>query len=144
MLAEVREAVAELVQKRFPSMQVSPYILANPTLPHAYLFPASIDYDVAPGGATMGSRGGDTWTFTLRVLIGEVTDIGSQQLLDQLLEPFGATSMKAAVESDYTLGGVVYDIHADTCSGYRQYQPTPGAAPVIGAEWTLQVFASGY
>jgi hypothetical protein len=143
MLSDVREAIAELVQKRFPSIQVSPYILASPTLPHAYLFPSNIDYDIAPGGLTMNARGGDTWTITLRALIGEVSDIGSQQLLDQLLEPNGATSMKAAVESDYTLGGLVYNVTAKTCSGYRQYQPTPTSAPVIGAEWTLEVFASG-
>jgi hypothetical protein len=143
VIAEVRTAIASTLQAALPELQVSPYILSNPTPPCAYLFPGEVDYDVAPGGATMNARGGDTWNFVLRAWVGEVGDIGAQQYLDALLEPNGDTSIKDIVETDYTLGGLVYNVTALTCSGYRQYQPTAGSAPVMGAEWTLQIFASG-
>lgn len=89
------------------------------------------------------NRGGDTWEFTLRAMLGSVGDIAAQQTLDQLLEPTGATSMKAAIETNYTLGGLVFDITVPACTGYRQYMPTPSSAPVIGADWTLVIFADG-
>jgi hypothetical protein len=95
MVAAVREALAEAVQRRFPSMQISPYVLAQPTLPCAFLFPGPTKYDDLDGQPVM-HRGGDTWDFILRALIGDVGDIASQQQLDQLLEPSGVTSMKAA------------------------------------------------
>jgi len=101
------------------------------------MFPGPVSYDQAM------HRGMDTWEFTLRVMIGNVGDIGPQNLLDELLEPTGTTSMKAAVEQDNTLAGLVYDLSVTDCTGYRQYVPTPGSAPVMGADWTLRILADG-
>ena len=137
MVAQVREALAEAIQRRFPSMQVSPYILSAPTLPAVFVFPGPVQYDLAM------HRGADFSEFTVRAMVGPYGDIAAQQLMDQLLEPSGATSMKAAIEQDVTLGGVVYDVSATDCTGLRMYQPTPGSAAVMGADWTLRVFADG-
>jgi hypothetical protein len=143
VIAAAREAIAENVQRRFPSMQVSPYILSQPTMPCAFIFPGPIRYDQAPGGMGAMNRGGDTWELTLRAMVGPYGDIAGQQLMDQLLEPSGVTSMKEALEQSATLGGIVFNIDATDCTGLRMYQPTPGSAPVMGADWTLKVFADG-
>ena len=137
MIAQVREALAEAIQRRFPSIQVSPYILSTPTLPAAFVFPGPVTYDLAM------HRGADNTEFTVRAMVGPYGDIAAQQLIDQLLEPSGVGSMKAAIEQDNTLGGIVFDVSATDCTGLRMYQPTPGSAPVMGADWTLRVFADG-
>jgi len=143
MIAGVREALAETVQLALPSVQVSPYILSSPTVPCAYFYPGPVKYDEAPDGTPANARGGDAWQIMLRVMVGSVGDIAAQQLLDQMIEPTGQTSIKAAVERDYTLAGQVFDVTATDCSGYRQYTPTPGSAPVMGADWTITIFADG-
>jgi hypothetical protein len=137
VIAAAREALAEAIQRRFPSMQVSPYILSTPTLPAVFVFPGLVEYDLAM------HRGGDNTEFIVRAMVGPYGDIAAQQLMDQLLEPSGTGSMKAAIEQDNTLGGLVYDVSATTCTGLRLYHPTPGSAPVMGADWTLKVFADG-
>jgi hypothetical protein len=137
VIAAAREALAENIQRRFPSIQVSPYILSTPTLPAAFVFPGLVTYDLAM------HRGADYTEFTVRAMVGPYGDIAAQQLIDQLLEPSGTGSMKAAIEQDETLGGVVYDVSVTECTGLRMYQPTPGSAPVMGADWTLRVFADG-
>jgi hypothetical protein len=137
VISAVREALAENIQRRFPSMQVSPYILSTPTLPAVFVFPGPVTYDLAM------HRGADNTEFTVRAMVGPYGDIAAQQLMDQLLEPSGATSMKAAIEQDNTLGGLVYDVSATDCTGLRMYQPTPASSPVMGADWTLRILADG-
>ena len=61
---------------------------------------------------------------------------------NQMLAPTGATSVKAAVESDRTLGGVVESLRVTQCSGYQTYT-LPGDRQVLGAEWTVEIHAAG-
>lgn len=139
MLAETRGALAALLQAKLPDMQVSAYLLANPTPPCMHIFPAGTDYDQAMG------RGLDTWTFTLQAFVGETSDIGAQVLLDQLLEPSGAMSIKDAIDAgtvDGTLGGLIFDATIIANTGYQRYQ-VEGRGLVVGSEWTIQVLASG-
>lgn len=117
-------------------IQVSPYMLSNPTPPAIQIYPALIDYDLAL------QRGLDKWMFTVQAFVGMVSDLGAQQRLDQLIDPKGSGSLKQAVESDIYLGGIAADVSALTCSGYRVYQRDQGG-PVLGAEWAVQVYAAG-
>jgi hypothetical protein len=81
----------------------------------------------------------ETWEFTLQVFVSEnAGDIGSQQILDRYLSRTGPSSIKAALEDDLTLGGVISDLTVTQSSGYRQYM-TQGRANVLGAEWTINV-----
>lgn len=112
------------------------YVLAQPTTPSVEIVPAPVEYDKA------GSRGTDQWTFYVRVLVGTPSDVGGQKKLDKFMEPTGATSVKAALESDTTLGGAALDLWVGKCSGYRVYQ-REGAPAVLGAEWTVTVYAEG-
>ncbi len=45
--------------------------------------------------------------FTINVVVGRYTDRTANDALDAYLSPTGATSIRAALESDRTLGGVV-------------------------------------
>lgn len=114
--------------------QVSPYGLTNPTLPSLMLIGLDeITYDRAM------QRGLDEWTFILQGLVGLVSDIGAQKLLDQMLDSTGAASVKAAVETDRTLGGAVHDTRVVSTTGYRQY--TMSLGEVLGCEWLIRVYA---
>ena len=80
--------------------------------------------------------------YTVQALVGFTTDEGAQKRLDKMLERSGATSVKAAIEADRTLGGKVSDLRVIKASGYRTYElhvqgvRTP---PVLGCEWTVEI-----
>lgn len=124
--------------------QKSAFLLANPTPPAAEIEPLPIDYD-----KTM-QRGIDEWHFLVRVFVGLTTDVGSQKRILRMMAPSGVTSIKQAIESDTTLGGSADDLRVTVCSGYKFFAREVigtklGAVsgPLLGAEWTVQVFAKG-
>ena len=131
----LREALAANLAG-ITGLQQSAYMLGNPTPPCAEVMPASIEYDKAM------QRGLDTVNFTVRVYVGTTTDIGAQKRLDVMLDPAGSNSVKAAVESDRTLGGAAASLRVKSCSGYRIYQNQAGG-PLLGAEWAVEVLARG-
>lgn len=130
-LTQIRDGLAANLAG-ISGLQVAKYVLSNPTPPVAEFLPAAIDYD-----KTM-QRGSDQWTITIRVLVGNVSDIGAQKRLDTFLAPSGAGSIKAQVQSDRTLGGTVDTLRVTRCSGYRAYD-RPGGATLLGAEWTVEI-----
>lgn len=115
-------------------LQVMPYALSNPSPPAAYIFPAETQYDQT------FNRGTDLWTFTVQIVVSAQVDTGSQIQLDAFLAPSGSGSVKTAIEADKTLGGVVQTLHVSSVSGYRFYGTEP---PVLGAEWTVDIYAPG-
>lgn len=72
--------------------------------PCAIVIPEDIAFDNTFG------RGGDGSLFTVRVLVGKVEDVASQDLLDGYMNGSGSSSVKTAIEADTTLSGTV-----DTC-----------------------------
>ena len=67
--------------------------------PAAVVEPLEIDYDESMNSGTQFYR-----AFIL-VIVGRMSDRSSQDRLDAYLTESGATSVKAALESDRTLGG---------------------------------------
>lgn len=134
-LTAIRDGLASNLDG-IADLQVSPYVLSAPTPPAAEIMPAEIDYDV-----TM-ARGIDRWKLVVRVFVGFTTDIGAQKRLDKMIASSGTDSVKAKVESDRTLGGAAHDVRVTGCSGYRIFR-REGQAPVIGAEWEVEVLAGG-
>lgn len=127
-LKDIRAGLAANLEA-IQGLQVSAYALSNPTAPCVEIVPADIEYDGAFG------RGHDSWTVTVRVFVGMASDVGAQKRLDLHLASSGADSVKAAVESDATLGGAVDDCRVTTATGYRVY----GAeGRLLGAEWTVE------
>lgn len=129
----IREALAANLTA-VTGLQETPYMLSRPTPPVAEVVPGPIEYDQTYG------RGEDELRFTVRVMVGKVTDRGSQKRLDRMLAPTGTDSIKTAVESNPTLGGLIDDLHVTGASGYRQFR-REGGSPLLGAEWTVRVLA---
>jgi len=119
-----------------PDVQVSAYLLSSPTPPAVYVVgPGQVEYHRAM------VNGLDNWTMLIQATAGLTTDQGAQIRLDGFIGATGASSVKAAVESDRTLGGKAQDTVVQSCAGYQLYQTERGV--FLGAEWTVLVLASG-
>jgi hypothetical protein len=134
-LADIRAGMKANLSA-IPNLQIAAYVLSNPTPPAAEIEPGPIKYDLTYG------RGTDEWALTVRVFVAGAADIGAQVRLDRMLSSAGPESVKAALESDKTLGGAVDTIRVTDCSGYRLYARENGAA-VLGAEWQVTALGSG-
>lgn len=95
--------------------------------------PVAIEYDRSMGG------GADCIYLVVRAISQQGTDVDWQTLLDTLMDPRSSTSIKAAVEADKTLGGVVSWCRVLKCSGYHSYQLKGALEPVMGVEFTVEV-----
>ena len=70
-----------------------------PIAPALIVASYTADYDLVMGDGT-------NYEFEVLVLLGRQVDRSFQEQIDSYLQPSGATSIKAAVEGDQTLGGV--------------------------------------
>lgn len=132
-LQAIRTALAANVAAT--GVQTSSLVLASPTPPVIEIEPGPVEYDLAAG------RGLDRWHLTIRALVGLEPDAVTQQLLDTLIQT-GAGGVKQAAESDRTLGGIVGGLRVTGCTGYRVFM-RDGQPPAWGAEWTVDVYATG-
>lgn len=131
-LTAIRTALAAALSAGLgEGFQVSAYRLAAPTYPSVEVWPDSITYHQAM------SNGLAFWTFTVRAYTGITTDIGAQQDLDALLGENGS-GVKAAIETDRTLGGVCNRVTVRSAGNYQTYVTADGGQ-LVGADWTVEV-----
>jgi hypothetical protein len=112
-------------------LRVSATMLDAPRPPVAMVFPDSIEFDLN------ANRGADTFTFVVSVLVGRADDRTAQNRADSFV--VGPSSVKTAIESDRTLGGV-----ADTCrvTSMRNYsQVSIGETLYLGVDFEVEVVA---
>jgi hypothetical protein len=123
-------------------LQESAYLLSNPTPPAAEVQVGETEYDKAM------HRGLDTVMLTVRVFVAFASDIGAQKRLRAMLATDGTASVKAAIESDRTLGGQAEDLRVTKCTGERGFLREIGGGTsgrgstqgaLLGAEWTVEV-----
>ncbi len=129
--------------ERITGLQVSAYMLPNPTPPCCHVYPGEIqDYDHAMG------RGMDLFRLTVQVLVPINDAISSQKNLDAYLAGSGARSIKQALELreagevQPTLGGLCHDLRVTMATGYRRYSTDSGPI-ALGCEWSVEVFVRG-
>ena len=103
LMAAIREGLATRLTT-IDGVQASAYMLASPTPPAIHVVPPAIEYHQAM------QNGFAELTFTVQAFVALGTDIGAQKRLDEFREPTGSGSIKAAIEADKTLGGVVKDL----------------------------------
>lgn len=142
--AEIREGLATnlaTISSSLPTggWQPSAYMLFNPTPPCAWVIPGETDFDQAM------HRGLDMRVMVVQVIVGAVSDRGAQVLLDSMLDAAGVTSIKAAIESDRTLGGKVDTLRVVKQSGYLVREaPQVGtgmsSGQTVGAEFTIEIY----
>jgi hypothetical protein len=94
-------------------------------IPDTIVTPAAI---VAPGDETFiqwdtsMSGGSDDYTFRVTLLLPKGSDEDGQAKLDAYLEESGASSVKAAIEGDETLGGIADWLHVTEARNYGRVQ----------------------
>ena len=79
------------------------------------------------------------YMFKVTVVVGRVSERIAQQNLDLLVAPSG-DSVKAAIESDRTLGGSAFDVFVPELSLFGAV--SLGGIDYLSAEFSVQVFAS--
>lgn len=106
----------------------SAYGLSNPAPPCAMVTMGATEFDEAMGG------GADGLTLEVSVLIGLQSEVEAQKAMDAL-RGRGANSLKALLESDPTLGGIVDDLRVTKAAGDARVLLETG--PALGAAWTV-------
>jgi hypothetical protein len=97
---DLREGLAANL-RTVSGLQVSPYVLANPTPPSADILPAGIDYYGAM------QKGVKTYLFNVQVIVTAGLDEAAQMALDDFVD---SDAIPDAIESDETLGGACDDV----------------------------------
>lgn len=131
-MREIREGLADSL-RTIDGLQVSPYVLSNPTLPAAVITRGPIDYDQAFQGGT------HMLTLLVRVYVADLLDIAAATNLDAYLDVEGDASVFAAIEADTTLGGLIQDLHVTDAKGEQVYVRDTGG-PMLGSEWTVNTW----
>lgn len=134
----IRNAMAESLREIPDMNNVSPYLTVQPIPPMLEIYPDKFFFD--KGFST------DELRFKVRAIIGSVLNIEGQQYLDSLLDSSGEMSVKAALEADRQLGGLVDDLRVEEVSGYRlyPYDAGPGQQPMrlLGCEWEVCILST--
>jgi hypothetical protein len=86
------------------------------------------------------ARGADTYEIPVIVYISRVDAQTSQDDVDAYLASTGATSVKAAIESDPTLGGAAMSVRVISASDYGEYEVTQGTS-FLGVTFNVEVIA---
>jgi len=110
-LSQIRDAMGEALTA-VPNLRVRPNIPSLVTPPMAVVFPQTIEYDLN------AARGVNRYTFTVSVFVVKADDRAAQLRVDPFVSPTGTASVKAALEADRTLGGVVDTLRVTNVSNY--------------------------
>ena len=94
----------------------------------------SLNYD-----STM-ARGADTYEIPIVVYISRIDAETAQDGIDAYLASTGATSVKAAIESDPTLGGAAMSVRVVSATDYGEYEVTQGTS-FLGVTFNVEVIA---
>lgn len=107
----------------------------NPTPPLAYVGIQNIQYDNAfQGGLT-------TYNMIVSVIVSRVDERSGQVKLDGYLNSAGSTSIKAAIESDRTLGSAVFDTRCSEVTAVNNVTLGAGDITYLVADFAVQVYA---
>lgn len=101
--------------------------------PIAVVKPDNISYDTAFG------RGLDTMEFSVLCIVGRVDERSAQATLDAYCATTGTASIKAAIESDATLGSAISDLRVTAMRNYTSLNV--GDVTYLAAEFAVTVYA---
>lgn len=105
----------------------------NPSPPIAIVQLQRVSFDGAfQGGMT-------TYDFTVSVIVGRAAEREAQRRLDAFASSSGASSIKAAIESNRTLGGDCFDLRVSEMSNIGAV--LLGEASYLAADFVVTVLA---
>jgi len=119
-------------------LRVSSWLPDSINPPHVVIAPPTIKYD-----QTMGANvhGVDEYTFTIRVFVNRDVTRVAQNLLDSYCAATGEQSIKAAIESDRTLGSAALDLRVTDCLGVSPQVFEDGQV-YLTATWSVFIIAN--
>jgi len=136
-IAAVRSAMADTLD--MDGVQVSPYVLAQPTPPGIQIIPPGVVFNYSMNSLLDGLN---EWTFVVQAFVSLNSDVGAQMLLDELCAPSGTQSVRGLLESSNNLGGLVEDLTVTDQTPGRQVEQPPGN-PMLLVEWHVTLRAKG-
>lgn len=135
-LEDIRAGIAANLSATFsPSVNISPYQLET-VMPPLIEVVGLLDtnYDLA------AASGVDELMIAVDGFPGPISR-GAQIVMDTWLAR-GATSVKNAIETDRTLGGIVHDCFVMSASGQKPQKNTDGTV-LLNCEWRVRVLNKG-
>ena len=103
--------------------------------PYAFVTCNSVEYHGTFGGGLINTD----WSVV--VVVGRWTDRNANAQLDTYAAYSGATSVRAAIEGDKTLGGACDDLLVESSASISPL--TAGDAEFLMLEFTVKVYGSG-
>jgi hypothetical protein len=79
-----------------------------------------------------------TWDLIVRIYTYAASGVAAQNVLDPYLAPTGPVSVKATLEGDQTLGGLVDSVTVRNAYGYGLYT-MPDKTQFFGVEWRVRI-----
>lgn len=131
-LSAIRTALAEKIGS-INGLRTAATVPDQVNPPIAVIIPERVTYDEAY------ARGLVVYTFIVQVVVGKVSERTAQNRLDGFVNPTGATSIKAAIEADKSLGGVVFDSRVTEMTTYTVVQI--GDIAYLSCEFRVTVLA---
>jgi hypothetical protein len=132
-VSQIRDGLAANLAT-ISGLRTSATVPDNPNPPIAIVEPTSVNYDTTFG------RGLDEYLFKITVIAGRADERSGQTKLDGYCNPSGSLSVKTAVESDKTLGGVVQNLRVSGLSTYGSI--TIAETPYLAAEFAVTVYSN--
>jgi hypothetical protein len=135
-LAEIRAGL-ETALAAIPDVNTSAYMNDSPNdLTLQVMGPENVDYLLA-------MRGLNRFTMIVQAFSGSPDQQAAQENLDAWIAPTGANSVKAAIEADISLGGVVEAATVTRSSGYRVYDFPNQGGRMLGTEFFIDIVNTG-
>lgn len=131
-IATIRDGIAANVAT-ISGLRVAKEIPDNPNPPVAVIMLSNVSYDGAM------HRGLVTYNFVITIIVGRVAEREAQRKLDGYIST-GSGSLKAAVESDKTLGGSAYDVRVSEMTNVGAV--SLGEVNYLAADFAVQVYSN--
>ena len=129
-MSQLRTALASSMSS-ITGLRTSATIPDNPRPPIAVVMPDRVLFDLN------ARRGADTFYFSVMLIVGRADDRAAQNNLDAYI--VGTGSIKAAIESDRTLGGVANTCRVTEMGNYSSM--SLGDVVYLAAQFTVEVVA---
>ena len=136
-IADIRDALAAALYGTFSAgWNVYPYLQSKPELPSMEVIGAPMMFDTAMAGGNWDVE------FLVRAMVQWSDAVSAQVNLDSLLEQAGS-SVKACLEADKTLGGVVSSLRVVGVTEPKVYPLSGGQSDALGVEFAVEVTPNG-
>ena len=128
----MRQAIATNLSA-VDGLRTAALIPEDPKPPVAVVIFDRVEFDTAM------ARGLDMYLFKVVLVLGRVNTRGTEEALDGYLSGNGSTSLKAAIESDRSLGGEAQDLRVTSGENVREL--VVADITYVAADFLITVYA---